>query len=311
MQIDRRTMLAGSAALSLTGCKLERVYVPLANKALRALEAKSGGRLGVAIFRPESDQLEGLRYNEDFALCSTFKVLLAAAVLEAGQFGSLPADELLRYGKTDMLPNSPVTQVNLVRRRMTAEALAKATQTTSDNTAANLLIRRLGGPDALTAIFARWRSSIRLDRYETEMNDVPPGEKRDTTSPRAMVWLLGRLLYDQRIMNEKKKTLNAASREKLIGWMVETQTGMKRIRAGIPPGWKSGDKTGTAVGRSYANAYNDVAIFWPPSGSPVIVAAYYNGPSNENRIRAEDEAVLAEVGTIAAAQALEWDALKG
>ena len=304
-------MLAGSAALSLAGCAPKPAYVPSANRKLMSLEEKGGGRLGVAIYNPGSDQLAGYRMNENFALCSTFKVLLAAAVLEAGQLGSLPGNELLRYGKADMEPNSPVTQENLAQGEMTAEALARATQMTSDNMAANLLIRRLGGPEALTKTFARWRSSIRLDRYETEMNDVPPGETRDTTSPRSMAWLLGKLLVDERIVNEKEKTLNAASREKLIGWMVETETGKKRIRAGIPTDWKSGDKTGTAVGRSYANAYNDVAIFWPPSGAPIIVAAYYNGPSNENRIRAEDEAVLAEVGAIAAAQTLEWRARSG
>ncbi len=302
MQIDRRTMLGGAAGLIVASCAPKSAIAPAvtANAAMAQLEAESGGRLGAFVLDTASGKMAGHRYDELFGMCSTFKLALAAAVLNRADRGLLDPEMALTYAEADMVPNSPVTRENLPKGAMRIIDLAEATQKTSDNAAANLLIRHLGGPAAVTAIFRGWGDRVtRLDRYETEMNNVPPREVRDTTSPREFARTMAKLLASDAI-------LKSASRERLIQWMIDTKTGSKRIRAGLPASWKSGDKTGTANSPNYNNKTNDVAIFWPPARPPVIVTAYYEADGKYDQIRDADQAVLAEVGRIAAAQAVEW-----
>lgn len=302
MQIDRRGLMAGAAALALSGCAAPRFATPniVINMEMGQLEARVGGRLGAFVLDTASGRMTGHRYGEAFALCSTFKLALAAAVLHRADQGLLNPAAELRYSQADIVPHAPVTGPNLEKGSMRILDLAEAAQKTSDNVAANLLIRHLGGPDAVTTIFRSWGDDItRLDRYEPEMNNVPPGEERDTTTPREYARLMARLLTEDRILKKP-------SRDLLIQWMVDTNTGMARIRGGLPASWKSGDKTGTANSISFNNKTNDVAIFWPPSRPPVIVTAFYESDGKYDEIRAVDQAVLAEVGKIAAAQAVDW-----
>lgn len=302
MDIDRRGLMAGAAALTIAGCAGPRQVLPSvsANAALAALEARVGGRLGVCVLDTASGRMTGHHYGELFGMCSTFKLALAGAVLHLADKGRLNPSAELRYTEADMVPHAPVTGPNLAKGAMRIIELAEATQKTSDNVAANLLIRHMGGPAAVTALLRSWGDDVtRLDRYETEMNNVPPGEERDTTTPRAFAQTMARLLTTDRI-------LSPASRALLIQWMVDTTTGGKRIRAGLPASWGSGDKTGSANSPNYNNKTNDVAIFWPPARMPVIVTAYYESDGKYLQTRDQDQAVLADVGRIAAAQALEW-----
>jgi beta-lactamase class A len=302
MEIDRRGMMASVAALALAGCVGPRQVASsiTANAALAALEARVGGRLGVLVLDTASGRMTGHHYDEAFAMCSTFKLALAAAVLQQADQGRLNLDMALRYTQADMVPHAPVTGPNLAKGAMRIIDLAEATQKTSDNVAANLLIKHLGGPAAITAIFRSWGDDVtRLDRYEPDLNNVPPGEARDTTTPGAFAGTMARLLTDDRI-------LKPASRDMLIQWMVDTNTGMKRIRGGLPSSWKSGDKTGTANSANFNNKTNDVAIFWPLARPPVIVTAFYEADGKYEQTRDADQAVLAEVGRIAAAQAVAW-----
>lgn len=302
MDIDRRGLMACAAALTIAGCAGPRQVRPSvsANAALAALEARVGGRLGACILDTASGRMTGHHYGELFGMCSTFKLALAGAVLHLADKGRLNPSAELRYTEADMVPHAPVTGPNLAKGAMRIIELAEATQKTSDNVAANLLIRHMGGPAAVTALLRSWGDDVtRLDRYETEMNNVPPGEERDTTTPRAFAQTMARLLTTDRI-------LSPASRALLIQWMVDTTTGGKRIRAGLPASWGSGDKTGSANSPNYNNKTNDVAIFWPPARMPVIVTAYYESDGKYLQTRDQDQAVLADVGRIAAAQALEW-----
>lgn len=302
MELDRRGVLVGGAALVIAGCAPKAPPVPsvVPNAAMAELEAKAGGRLGAFVLDTASGKMTGYRHDELFGMCSTFKLALAAAVLQLGDKGLLAPEMTLRYGEADMIPNSPVTRENLAKGAMRIIDLAEATQKTSDNAAANLLIRHMGGPAALTGIFRSWGDGVtRLDRYETEMNNVPPGEVRDTTSPRAFALTMAKLLASDAI-------LKPASRERLIQWMADTKTGSQRIRKGLPQRWRAGDKTGSGWGSTYDNKTNDVAIFWPPARPPVIVTAYYEADGKYDEVRDADQTVLAEVGRIAAAQAVEW-----
>jgi beta-lactamase class A len=128
------------------------------------------------------------------------------------------------------------------------------------------------------------------------MNSVFGDEVRDTTSPAAMARLIARYLTTD--------YLSQASKDLLIGWMIETQTGLKRIRAGLPVDWKVGDKTGTGLSEGVGDKYNDIAIVWPPGRAPLIVTAYFNTNIGYGETRDAFQAVLAEAGRIAARWAI-------
>ncbi len=304
-QNDRRAFMgfafAGALALpGLTACAAPLPKAP-ARKApteeLMALEAKAQGRLGVGILDTATGDLVGHRPDERFAMCSTFKLPLAAEVLRDVDAGRRKLVQFIAFSKDDMVSHAPVTGANLAAGGMTIGELAKATQITSDNPAANLILRELGGPEALTQRFRLAGDPVtRIDRYEPMMNFVVGDDPRDTTSPAAMAGLIARYLTTE--------YLSKASKELLIGWMVETRTGAKRLRAGFPPEWKAGDKTGTGMADGMLDKYNDVAIFWPPARAPIIVAAYYETAIAYGDIRDEFQAVLAEVGRIASRWAI-------
>jgi beta-lactamase class A len=124
----------------------------------------------------------------------------------------------------------------------------------------------------------------RLDRRETELNEAAPGDPRDTTTPLAMLDMLRKAVLGN--------ALSASSREQLSAWLVANKTGDKRLRAGVPKGWRVGDKTGSGSN----NATNDIAIIWPPGRAPILVTAYYAEASATDD---ERNAVLAEVGRLA------------
>jgi len=284
-------LLAATVAASATApiARATSMIDPDAAK-IADLERKSGGRLGLCVLDTATGRNLGHRMNERFAMCSTFKMPLAAAILRQADRGKLSLDTFVPYTKADLVPHAPVTEANLAKGAMTIRALAEAAQKQSDNPAANLLLKQIGGPAGFTTFFRDIGDTVtRLDRYEPEMNDLKPGDERDTTTPGAMAQTATKILTGD--------ILTPASRELLIRWMIDTTTGSKRIRAGLPPRWRAGDKTGTSL----AGFYNDVAIAWPPGRPPLIVAAYFNAKTGSDDMRDEDQAVLAEIGRIAAA----------
>lgn len=289
----RRALLQALAAAALVARMPVHAAATSAESALAELERRSGGRLGVHLLDSGSGREFGHRADERFGMCSTFKLALAAAVLREADGGRLALDERIAFGKDDMVPYAPVTEKHLADGDMSIGALAEATQTTSDNVAANLLMKRLGGPLELTRLFRTMGDPVtRIDRWEPEMNLVPAGEQRDTTTPRAIAGLVARVCTGD--------LLAPSSRELLRGWMIATTTGKRRIRAGLPADWVAGDKTGTGIAPAMPNKYNDVAVIWRADRAPLVVAAYFEASGYFEKMRAEDEAVLAEVGRIAA-----------
>jgi beta-lactamase class A len=232
------------------------------------LEAKSGGRLGVAVIDSKDGSLSQHRGEERFPMCSTFKVLASAAVLKSAGADLAGLQRRLRFEKSDLVEYSPVTGEHTGGDGMTLAELCEAAITRSDNTAANLLLKNIGGPEGLTS-FARSLGDevTRLDRIETELNEANPGDVRDTTSPNAMAANLRKLLLADALL--------PAARDQLAAWMAANKTGDTRLRAGLPKDWRVGDKTGT--GRHGTN--NDIAIVSPPGRPPLIVAAYLTGAS--------------------------------
>jgi beta-lactamase class A len=296
--LSRRTLLAtaaAAAAIMPVAASVPPSASELATGALAALERKSGGRLGVCILNTATNARVGHRVDERFAMCSTFKLPLAAAILREVDKGKLSLDATVPVSKTDLVPHAPAVEANLAKGKMTLRALAEAAQKQSDNAAANLLLKQIGGPAGFTQFFRDIGDQVtRSDRFEPDMNRWTPGDDRDTTTPAATAATAAKILTGD--------ILAPASRDLLIQWMIDTQTGLKRIRAGLPKNWRVGDKTGTGYD-DVCGKVNDVAIAWPPGKPPLIVTAYFNTAGPADDVRDEDQAILAEVGRIAVAWA--------
>ena len=259
---------------------------------IAALEKKNGGRLGVAALDTASGRRIAWRADERFPMCSTFKLLLVSLVLQKVDKGQEKPDRRIAYDAT-LFPDAdfyaPVTRADLKNGGMAVSDLCAAAIEWSDNGAANLLLDSASGPQAVT-VFARSLGDpvTRLDQVEPAMNVFTPGDPRNTTSPSAMMNDLNLLLLSD-------KVLSAASKQLLTGWLVDCKTAATRIPAGLPQGWRSGNKTGTFPRQGSAN---DVAILWPPGHKPILIAAYYTGSTAPSDAR---DAVLASVGRIVAA----------
>ncbi len=293
MTIDRRMFLGGTLALGASAC-IPPDQSPLARltEELRLIEARAGGTLGVELYDTASGRSVGINRDRRFGHASSFKFSLAALLLQRHAAGTIDADRHVMWTEADMINHAPFTRERIATGASLRE-LARATQTTSDNPAANILLRALGGPAGLTAF---WRSIgddvSRVDRFEPEMNNVPTAEFRDTTTPEAMARTVAKIIYGD-VLPEKE-------RAELKGWMIETETGLRRVRAGLPEGWVAGDKTGTSglIGGKEYN-YIDLGFAEGPKGeAPITFACYLRARQTEDDMLPAAEAVLAEVGRI-------------
>ena len=287
----RRHLLLASGAAMLCPAPLlfaaPATSIAAAHTQLAALEQAAGGRLGVAAWRQGSELRVTYRADERFPLASTFKAMLAAAVLarSVSQPGLL--DQHVRYEKKELVTYSPITEKHLADGMSVAD-LCAATLQYSDNSAANFLMTLLGGPQAVTA-FARsiGNTVFQLERWETELNSAIPGDVRDTASPASMAHSLQQLLL-------LGNSLPAPQRQQLDAWMRGNTTGDKRIRAGVPAGWQVADKTGSGA----YGSVNDIGVAYPPSGAPLVIAVYYtrerkNADTNQDIITAATRIVTA------------------
>ncbi|MDR0245303.1 MAG: PenA family class A beta-lactamase [Burkholderia sp.] len=249
------------------------------------IERDAGGRLGVCAIDTASGRIIEHRSGERFPFCSTFKAMLSAAVLAQSVDRPGLLQQRVTYTKADLVNYSPVSEKH-VGTGMTVAALCEAAIQYSDNSAANLLMKLIGGPSAVTA-FARsiGDDTFRLDRWETELNTALPGDPRDTTTPAAMAASMRVLTLGE--------ALPAAQRAQLVTWLRGNKVGDKRIRAGVPAGWKVGDKTGTG---DYGTT-NDAGVIWPASGAPIVLVVYYT--QTQADARAKDD-VIASVAQIVA-----------
>lgn len=262
--LDRRHfVLAGlTAALTFTDVGRAAADAATFNTEIKRLEAVLGGRLGVSVIDMATGTRFGQRGGERFPLASTFKLLAAAAVLQAVDQARDSLDRRVRYAAVDLVTHSPETQ-NHVADGLTLREICAAAITLSDNTAGNLLLAAIGGPAGLTQFARRLGDpATRLDRIEPALNEALPGDPRDTTTPDNMADNLRRLIFGD--------VLSEPARQQLARWMAATTTGAAKLRAGIPADWAIGDKTGGAK----RGAMADVAILTPPDRAPLIAAVY-------------------------------------
>jgi beta-lactamase class A len=243
-------------------------------KQLMRLEEESGGRLGVAVLNTATGVDVGYRRDERFPMCSTFKLLAVAAVLSKADQREEQLDRIVHFSKSDIVPYSPATESHVGNRGISIKELCTAAITLSDNTAANLLLETIGGPAGLTT-FARTigDQKTRLDRNEPTLNEARPGDLRDTSTPLAMLSDLHSLLLGA--------SLSQASRVQLTEWLIANKTGDTRLRAGLPSGWKVGDKTGSGE----RGTANDLAIAWPPGRPPILISVYLTGATVDSNGR--------------------------
>ena len=249
----------------------------------REIEKETGGRLGVALVDNKGGLLLGFNRDERFAMCSTFKAPLAAAVLMGADAGRFGLEGQVAFTDADILDYAPVVKANRKRGRLSMAELAEAAAEVSDNSAANLLLPMIGGTEGLTA-FARAHGDTvtRFDRIEPALNENVEGDPRDTTSPSAMANLMARLIF---------RDMKSESADRLRTWLNASTTGDKRIKAGLPKGWTSGSKTG-----SCGTAYNDVALVKAPSGEEYVLAVYLDRPTTDAKAA---EAAVAEAARAA------------
>jgi beta-lactamase class A len=250
---------------------------------LLALEDAAQGRLGVHIVDTATGQEFGYRADERFMMLSTFKLLASAVLLARVDAGHESLQRRITYPRKDLVAHSPVTTKYADGEGMTLAQLCEATLTTSDNTAANLILASYGGPASVTAMARKMGDRVtRLDRTETELNVKQPDGLMDTTSPRAMA-----LTMQQVVLGD---ALSAPSRQLLQRWLLANTTGGKRLKAGLPPDWRIGEKTGTNDTDT-----NDIGVVWPPNRKPWLVTAYLADSQASNQVR---EATIAGVGRL-------------
>ncbi len=257
-----------------------------ARDALAALESRNGGRLGVVALDTGLGHRIGYRADERFALCSTHKFLTAAAILTMVDQRQMKLDQRIPYGRADLLEYALITRKNVDTGFMTVDALCAAAIEWSDNTAANLLLELIGGPPGWTRYARSIGDAIsRLDRLEPALSTAIPGDPRDTTTPDAMVHDLNLVLVG--------KALSDASRGRLENWMLDSKITGNLLHAGLPNGWRVGDKSGSGE----HGTRNDIGIILPPGAAPIVAAVYYTGSVEP---RSSREQVIAEAGRIIA-----------
>lgn len=258
--VSRRTVLLGAGALLpvATG----RTVASVANQ-LGAIEQQYGGRLGVAVLDTATGEHVERRGDERFPMCSVFKFLVAAAVLQRVDAGRDSLDRSVKYGSADLLAYAPIARAHVTEGGMTLGDLCAAALQWSDNTAGNLILGTVGGPEGATRYVRGLGDSItRMDRTEPALNTAVAGDRRDTTTPLAMLRDMRTILLGQ--------ALSKPSRDRLIAWLAGDRVGDKRLRAGIPPAWRIGDKTGSGDN----GTANTIGILWPPGRAPVLATVF-------------------------------------
>ncbi|MFC6380586.1 RTG family carbenicillin-hydrolyzing class A beta-lactamase [Psychrobacter glacincola] len=245
-------------------------------------ETELGARIGLAVHDLETGKRWEYKSNERFPLSSTFKTLACANVLQRVDLGKERMDRVVRFSESNLVTYSPVTEKHVGKKGMSLAKLCQATLSTSDNSAANFILQAIGGPKALTKFLRSiGDDTTRLDRWETELNEAVPGDKRDTTTPIAMVATLEKLLIDE--------TLSVKSRQQLESWLKGNEVGDALFRKGVPSDWIVADRTGAGGYGSRAIT----AVMWPPNRKPIVAALYI---TETDASFEERNAVIAKIG---------------
>ena len=271
----------------LTGSIVNAADFSQTEARIQQSEQRLNAHIRVAIYNTETGNTWSYKGDDRIPLMSTFKTLACATLLRNVDVGKASLTDTAKLDKNALVTYSPVMEKHQGNTISVGEACS-ATMRTSDNTAANIVLDTIGGPDALTQFVRQLGDTItRLDRIEPELNEARPGDKRDTTTPNAMVNTLNELMFSN-VLSEKSKT-------QLTRWMMDNQVSDNLLRAVLPAGWKIADRSG-------AGGYGSrgiTAVVWPEKKAPFIVAIYITqtGASFKRR----DQAIAATGAAIFAA----------
>jgi beta-lactamase class A len=280
--------------------------------------AAAGGEVGISATHLESGLTLSLNAEERFPMASTFKIAVAGRILAEVDAGRLSLEQLVAVDPAEVLVSEGIADIfPFPGISASIRNLIESMLTRSDNTATNVLTRVAGGATAVTAwVRGLGIQEMRIDGDTNEIGarffSLPAGEgsvndrlkqlfeahpelesldsqpnppfdddPRDTTTPAAMAALLTRIC--------DRRALSASSTEVLLGAMQRDVTGLKRLRAMLPPGIAVKDKTGTIGG-----TLNDVGIIDLPDGRGRVVIAVYIKKSA--RPFEERERAIAEIG---------------
>ncbi|MEM9448403.1 MAG: class A beta-lactamase [Cyanobacteria bacterium P01_E01_bin.6] len=249
---------------------------------VQRIEASMNARVGIAVYDKETNQNWQYHANHRFPMNSTFKTIACAALLARVDSAQEQLEHIVIFDESELVTYSPITETRIGAPGMSLDELCEATMTMSDNSAANFILEAIGGPEALTQFMRSIGDEIsRLDRWEPDLNEVVPGDERDTTSPNAMARTL-----EQLVLNG---TLSLDSRQKLENWLKGNEVGDDLFRSEVPCNWDIGDRTGAGGYGSRSIA----AVMWPPQREPVIAAVYIT----ETEASFDDRnAAIAEIG---------------
>lgn len=278
MLIQRRQFLLAGAALGglafLSPCK-SLALTSFCDYRLASLEKDANARIGMILMDKKGRVLQSWRADSRFMLCSTFKLLLVAAVLRRSQDEPGLLNQHLTWTEADHINYMPVTEKH--PHGMTVHALCEAVIRYSDNLAANRLLTLIGGPKALTRYLrSLGDTATRLDRIEPDLNTLTSNPMLDSTTPRAMAETVRKLVFGTALFR--------AQQDLLIGWLQGNTTGDRAIRAVVPGGWLVGDKTGSG---EYGTT-NDVAVMWPTKNlTPLIMTLYMTSHDRNAESRQE------------------------
>lgn len=299
------------------------------DQGIAAIEQESQGRLGVALLDLKDRQSWSHRGNETFPMQSVFKLPLAVAVLQQVEAGKLRLDQPVTVTRKDFsLFHSPLAKAFKGERNdYPLSELIRLAAGQSDNTAADLLMREIGGPQVVTKMLRDGGiADLSVDRYERQFQPEIyglPGFGWDEVvdeqqfraqlkalKPRYRLASLAKALTDKRDASTPEASaafLEALARGNwlrepahnalLMKMITETRIGGARIKAGLPAGSQLAHRTGAGLTTDGVNhATNDIGIATLPDGRRFVIVTYLAGSRAE---AAEREAALAAVARLA------------
>lgn len=304
-----------SSSPQLDAALLDRDIGVLAERAQPAM-------IEVAVQNFEGGEVWVWNGEKAFPMQSVFKAPLGAAVLSQVDAGRLSLDEVVTLQENDISPaHSKIADAWPERTDYTIRELLTWAVGDSDNTAADVLMRRIGGPGALTAWMRGKRiADIRVDRYERELqtdangmasfriawkgwpafsaarDSVPERTRRQATDrylsdPRDTATASGALTFLRKLSNGE--LLKPKSTALLLALMSTGNTGPARMTAGLPEGATFAHKTGTsATDLGVTPVVNDIGILTLKDGRRYAITVFMTGSTLDE---AAQEALFADI----------------
>ena len=284
------------------------------------------GNVGIGVLDLDTGESWFRNGKQRFPMQSVFKLPVGIVVLKLVDEGKLSLNQTVTITREQLAPgwNPILKDITGDRAQFTVQYLLELAVGDSDNTAADALVRLVGGPEQVTANLERLNlRDVRVDRlvqqllpdavgltnfrpelvdtqkYEEALGQIPDAVKkaamerfltdpRDTATPEGMIDLLVKL--------QSRQLLSEDSTALLLQIMTDSPTGQQRLKAGLPPGWSIAHKTGTGADvLGIGIAANNVGLISSPTGKRIAIAVFIAGSKAPLEMR---EKVMAEIASM-------------